>query len=228
MDKGLRNELKYMINDIEAKSLESLLCNVMDIDPHSIKNLGYTVRSLYFDDIYNSAYYDNFYGIEPREKFRIRFYNGDTSKINLELKRKLHGKTQKSGCEISVDQCSKLISETNPTFDTSLPSLFQKLCLGMMTRQLRPVVIVQYQRIPFFYTNTDVRVTIDKFIGSSIKLNTFLDRDINVHHILPTGQGILEVKFNEFLPVEIKKILDTGRMKNISFSKYCECRRRVM
>lgn len=47
----------------------------------------YLVRSLYFDDRYNSCLMDNENSIDKRYKYRIRTYNNDLSTIHLEKKR---------------------------------------------------------------------------------------------------------------------------------------------
>ena len=68
----------------------------MQIDPHTNKERKYNIRSLYFDDYYNSCFYENENGTDPREKLRIRIYNCSSERITLECKRKEHGKTLKS------------------------------------------------------------------------------------------------------------------------------------
>lgn len=51
-------------------------------------NVGYMIRSLYFDDCYECAYEEKLAGVEARSKYRIRIYNYSDSIIKLECKHK--------------------------------------------------------------------------------------------------------------------------------------------
>ena len=43
----------------------------------------------YFDNVYDKAIREKIDGVNKREKFRIRYYDGDTSYIQLEKKSKI-------------------------------------------------------------------------------------------------------------------------------------------
>ena len=82
-----RYELKFLLTEKNAEILKYRLTFVMDKDMHSVNPNGeYFIRSLYFDDIYNTAYKEKNDGIYKREKYRIRCYNCDDSYISLEMK----------------------------------------------------------------------------------------------------------------------------------------------
>ena len=51
----LRHELKYLITPAEMSVLRGVLKPVMQLDPNGDRNNEYHIRSLYFDDIDNSA-----------------------------------------------------------------------------------------------------------------------------------------------------------------------------
>ena len=68
-----RHELKYLIHESEAELLRQRFTTVLDIDEHA-KNGEYFIRSLYFDDYWNSAYNGKLAGISERRKYRIRTY----------------------------------------------------------------------------------------------------------------------------------------------------------
>lgn len=69
-----RNEWKYYISLWEGELLKKRLLPFMEIDDHAL-NGRYTIRSLYFDDYWNSAYEEKIMGVEDRQKWRIRIYN---------------------------------------------------------------------------------------------------------------------------------------------------------
>ena len=85
-----RHEWKHEINYSDKLVLLARLPAVMKRDSHAI-NGAYRVRSLYFDTPGDRALLEKIDGVNEREKFRIRFYNEDTSYIMLEKKSKLNG-----------------------------------------------------------------------------------------------------------------------------------------
>ena len=95
-----RHEFKYEIDEYQVAVLQNRLADIMQFDKHARDTGIYEVRSLYFDDFFNSCYYENENGTDPREKFRIRIYNGSAQIIRLELKRKECGKTLKRYCKL--------------------------------------------------------------------------------------------------------------------------------
>ena len=95
-----RHEYKYLASGSALSMLEQRVSSVLTLDPHAAEKGFYHIRSLYFDDLYNSCYRENEDGTQPREKFRIRIYDCDPSVIQLELKRKEGGKTLKRSCSL--------------------------------------------------------------------------------------------------------------------------------
>ena len=86
MDGRFRHELKFTVNAGDVAVLRSRLGACMARDSH---NGGvYKIRSLYFDDLWDSALNEKLDGVDEREKFRIRCYNEDLSFITLEKKLK--------------------------------------------------------------------------------------------------------------------------------------------
>ena len=71
-------------------ALRSRLSAVMGLDPHAPDG-RYVISSLYFDTPDNRALREKLNGVSSREKFRLRYYNGDTSLILLEKKLKVDG-----------------------------------------------------------------------------------------------------------------------------------------
>lgn len=220
-----RHEMKYTISAAQVPLLKSRLTGLMMPDPHAGADGIYNIRSLYFDDYQNRFYYENENGTDPRKKFRIRIYNHSTQRITLECKRKERGKTQKTSCPLTLEQTRMLMKgETFPLQPSDHPLLHQ-LLLEMRTHMLRPVVIVEYDRIPYVYKYGNVRVTFDTNIASSSDVLNFLDVSISKRPIMPAGQHLLEVKFDEFLPDFIYRNLNLGSLRQTAFSKYYLCRK---
>ena len=66
-----RNEWKYLISVGEKELLRLRMSPFLHLDPHADEG-GYMIRSLYFDDYWNSAYEEKESGVLMRKKYRIR------------------------------------------------------------------------------------------------------------------------------------------------------------
>lgn len=224
-----RNEYKYLVSAGQIAMLKARAGAVLFPDPHVPKSGNragmYNIRSVYFDDREDVCYLENENGTDPREKFRIRIYNHSDQRITLELKRKQQGKCLKFSCPLTRQQCDTLLAGTPLPDDPGYPPLLQKLLLQMKTRGLQPVVIVEYDRIPYVFPAGNVRVTLDTNIMSSDQCQGFFEDRLSLRPVLPLGQHILEVKWDELLPDFLYRSLMLDCLQWSSFSKYYICRK---
>ena len=223
-DLRYRHEYKYIVSRAQLELLKVRLNGLIPLDPHVRISGAYTIRSLYFDDNRNSAYYENEDGTDPREKFRIRIYNHNAEIIKLECKRKERGKTLKSSCLLTLEQ-TRLLMQGKCPGDNDMDPLLRKLVMQMKLRQLRPVSIVEYERIPYICKLGNVRITFDTNICSSHAVMNFLDMEIPKRPVLPVGMHLLEVKFDDFLPAYIYNACQLENLRQTAFSKYYICRK---
>ena len=222
---AFRHELKYLITGAQVELLKNQARHLLEADKHAGSDGCYSIRSLYFDDYQNSCFYENENGTDPREKFRIRIYNGSADRITLECKRKERGKTLKTSCPLTLEQTKQLMEGKYLPDIASQPEVLRKLTLRMMTKRMRPVVIVEYDRIPYVYKNGNVRVTLDMNVSSSSSVECFLDEIIPKRPIMPVGQHLLEVKFDEYLPDFLHHNLNLHSLTQTAYSKYYLCRK---
>ncbi len=222
-----RHEYKYPVTCGQIIMEQARINGIMNKDVHAKERGYYNIRSLYFDDIKNSCYQDNEDGVDCREKFRVRIYNHSTERIRLEVKQKIRGKTCKRSCPISLSQCRQLMEGIAPVDVRPDQQALHKLAYLMLTRLMRPVVIVDYDRVPYTYRLEDanVRVTFDCNIASAGDISSFLDERIQGRGIMPVGRALMEVKFDSFLPDEIYTLLQLGDLTASTFSKYYLCRK---
>ena len=82
-----RHEYKFQISPQDRQLLLSRLRPLGLEDPHASAG-EYRVYSLYFDDLQDTALRQKLDGVENRDKFRLRYYNGDLSFLRLEKKSK--------------------------------------------------------------------------------------------------------------------------------------------
>ena len=227
MDNKLRyrHELKFEITYFDYLNMRNRLKAVMQSDPHTV-NGKYLIRSIYFDNYRDKALLEKINGYARREKFRIRYYNDDFSFISLEKKMKINDLCLKASAPISEEECRKLLEGDREWMLENASELVKEFYTKLNTQLLRPQVLVSYTREPYIFEAGNVRVTFDMDIRSTLFKKEFLQKevsDINVGE--KTGDMILEVKFDDYLPDVIADIIQLGSCEHIAFSKYGACRR---
>lgn len=220
-----RHELKYYINDGELEVLRARLQPVLDMDPHCVNGEPYIIRSLYFDDINDSAYYDKVAGTMHRDKYRIRIYKSWEKDIFLERKRKMGDLIQKSSVQISKRLCEQLMAGDPRGLQNSSSPLLQDVYVQMRLNLLRPAVIVDYKREVYLHPVEDVRITFDLDVRSGLHSTDLFNKEIPTVPVHDRNVQILEVKFNNYLPSHIKGLLDGIECERSAVSKYILCRR---
>ena len=220
-----RHEFKYVSPEYILSYLEARTGAVLQKDAHVGDGGAYAIRSIYFDDLYNTCYYENEDGSDPREKFRIRIYNASRERISLELKQREKGKCHKLSVPLPLAICEEIMEGKIPRVHDDDPYLLKKLVMQMQMRALKPVCIVSYERVPFIWQEGNVRVTFDRNIRSSADIAGFFNPLLASRPILGAGVNMIEVKFDEFLPDFISEILQSSRLQQTSFSKYYLCRK---
>ena len=220
-----RHELKYFINRAELEALRARLRPVLDMDSHCVGGRPYIIRSLYFDDITDSAWYDKQAGVEHRDKYRIRIYHYSDREIFLERKRKLGDLIQKSSVQITRRLCDQLISGDPTGLHRANNPLLQDMYVQMRTRLLRPRVIVDYAREAYLHPAEDVRVTFDLSLRSGLYSSDLFNPDLPTVCPHDRDVEILEVKFNNYLPDHVAGLLAGISAERSAVSKYILCRR---
>lgn len=225
METRFRHELKYICSIAELEIIKSRIIHIARRDLHVSKNGNYLIRSIYYDDYYNSSFYNNESGIDPREKWRIRSYNCDNTRINLECKMKEHGMIHKESCELSFEQYLRITANDKLDINSDNAPLLNKFLILRKTKLLRPVVIIQYKRFPYICKDGNVRITFDCDIAASTDICNFFHSGMSTRPIMPNGMQLLEVKYDEFLPDCIFRTVQLKNMEQVAFSKYFLCRK---
>lgn len=217
----LRHEWKHEITRADLLALRRRLRAAAQPDPHAA-NGSYQIRSLYFDTPSDRALREKLSGVSRREKFRIRYYNGDPSVIHLEKKAKLGGLGSKAQADLTADQAQRIVTGDLDWMADSETPLVRELYCKMRGELLRPRTIVDYTREPYIYPPGNVRVTLDYDIRTGLRCTDFLDPCVTV----PAGDApmILEVKWDAFLPDIIRDAVQLECCRTSAFSKYAQCR----
>lgn len=222
--KQFRHEYKYLITPHAYFVLRARLLPLMYKDPNAKSEFGYHIRSLYFDDIYDSSLMEKDSGVYHREKFRIRIYDKSDTHIKLERKGKWGSHIDKETSPLSLDEYYDILNGKINFLARSGDPLKKLFFARMRENLLKPVVITDYFREAYIYPVSDIRITFDKKISTvSGSLDVF---DFDSHVEIPSelyGQVVLEVKFNNFLPDIIRDRLHVGASSQ-AVSKYVLCR----
>lgn len=217
-----RHELKHEINLSDMIAIRHRLRAVAKPDENAIDG-RYFIRSLYFDNLEDKALREKIDGVNRREKFRIRFYNHDTSVIHLEKKSKLNGLGCKESVRLTEAQAQAIVDGDYDFMMESGEPLLQEFYSKLKSQGLRPKTIVDYIREPFVYTPGNVRVTLDYNIRTGLHCTDFLRPDCIT---IPVKDApiILEVKWDEFLPSVIRDAVQLTGRHAAAYSKYAACR----
>ena len=217
-----RHEWKHEISFSDLLAIRQRLRAVAESDPHA-EGGKYLIRSLYFDNLDDKALREKIDGVNLREKFRIRFYNGDPSVIHLEKKSKRSGLGTKYSAELTKGEAQKIVDGELDWMMSSGRALVQELYCKIRCQGLRPKTIVDYTREPFIYRPGNVRVTLDYDIRTGLSCTDFLNPDCVM---IPAGDApiLLEVKWDAFLPSVIRDAVQTPGRRVEAFSKYAQCR----
>lgn len=217
-----RHEWKHEIRAFDAALIRQRMKAVARPDPYASEG-RYTIRSLYFDNPQDKALREKVDGVDRREKFRIRYYNGDYSFLRLEKKKKQSGLTSKESTPLTKREAQAIAEGDYHLLRESPHKLVMELCRKMQWEGLRPKTIVDYTREPFVYPPGNVRVTLDSDIRTGLGSVDFLNPDCVM---IPAGGPviILEVKWDAFLPDIIRDALQLTNVRSGSYSKYAACR----
>lgn len=218
-----RNEIKHEISAADKAAICASMRAIARPDPHAGPDGRYLIRSLYFDTPADKALREKLDGMSEREKFRIRFYNGDPSVMHLEKKVKRGGLGYKVSAPLTAQEAQRIVDGDTGWMVSSGRGLLVELYAKMKAEGLRPKTIVDYTRTPFVYGPGNVRVTIDENIRTGLRCTDFLNpRCVTV----PAGEPVilLEVKWDDYLPSVIRRAVAVKSRRSGAFSKYQTCR----
>jgi len=220
-----RHERKFVVSEQEAIWIEKMLSNWMSKDLNTDDSGSYSVRSLYFDDLLNSAYYEKEEGFHLRKKYRVRIYLKDNysedSIIKLECKQRVGHKITKNISVLTMHEYQRLIS--NQPAEISRDGVLYDFYKDSTKIQLRPKIIVDYDRTALVDNYFNFRVTFDRNLRAGWRLEEFFKKDLLTIPVYNKNDVILELKYINSLPDHVMSILKNTRAQEQSVSKFYIC-----
>lgn len=225
----LRYEFKYLLQNDLRKAVEEELGHFMDFDPfvQAQPDRKYFVRSLYFDDPFNTAFYEKIDGMLSRKKFRLRTYSQtptDQTPIFLEQKGRHNNLVVKvrtplgkvANCDIAnqTEHISSLImrhAEKGFVLDRFQYDYFKK--------SIRPIALIDYSRRPYISRlDAEFRLTFDDNLFATPASTLWSDQESGRKLCVP-GYTIMEVKFRYHMPAWFHAVVQSFNLVRVSISK---------
>lgn len=220
----LRHELKYHLNFMQYRILRRKLGAVLKLDSHAGPDGRYHVRSLYFDDFRNTAFFDKMAGVPMRKKYRIRIYNLCDDFVKFERKSKFNYYIFKESAMLSREEADRIINGDISFLADSESQLLRCFYLECRRNLLRPVVLVDYLREAYVHPVGNVRVTFDIGLRTGLGPVSLFDHDASTVGIREEPGVILEVKFDSVLPEVVRGLFSGGIRPRSAIGKFALCR----
>ena len=216
-----RYEQKYEISPYQYEELKRVIRHLAEPDAHAGADGEYMIRSLYFEDMYRSAYKEKQDGVYQRKKYRIRVYGCSDRVIHLECKHKEGAYIFKEACSLTREEYDKILAGEYEFLLQKESEMAREFYVDVRTKLLRPEVIVDYEREPYVYDAGTVRITFDKHVRACDVRGDLFDAELPSYGVYKENTIILEIKFTGYLPEKIRKIFQVRNFVQTSASKYC-------
>lgn len=221
-----RVEDKYNCTEAQLVMLQARMEAALKPDVNESGPEGCSIVSLYFDDMTDSCLQDTVDGVNRRRKYRIRIYNNSLDVIKLEVKMKRDNRILKHSRIITKEQMECLMRGDCIEDGASPDDPATLFNLAIRTRGLKPKVIVAYERKAYVYEPGNVRITFDRNVRASRRVEDFGKKSIS-YDFLREYDKVLEVKYDELIPGFLLQLLETGSMRQSAYSKYQLCRESI-
>ena len=219
MNTVYRKELKFPASMYDFARVDRILALQLQRDAHC-RDTPYRVRSLYFDSLHDRDLEMGLAGMYRKAKVRLRVYAPDMSLIKLEHKRKAGSDQIKHSFTLSREQALEVIRGNFSVLLDMQEERLNELYLELTLGGYRPKVIVEYERLAYLYDMGDIRITYDWNVRAAQYTGQFFDEEIHGVPIQGSDSGVLEVKYNQFLPSFLKETLKSLDKLQTANSKY--------
>lgn len=223
--KEIRHELKYFINEHEYLYLRTRLKDGLMVDKNGDEKNTYHIRSLYFDDIYDTAYKEKEMGVQFRKKYRIRIYNLNDNVIKLERKNKYGSYINKDAATLTKSEFYKILNKDYDFLLESNNGLLRDFYVECKSNLMAPKIIVDYDREAYILPMGNVRITFDKQLRAGINSFDIFDKNVITKRIYEEPIMIMEIKYDSFLPEHVKNLIQICSHNISAASKYVLCRK---
>ena len=208
--------MKYVLSKDQLAYLKTAIKEHMVVDQYGET----TVASIYYDTPDYRLIRTSIEKPLYKEKIRLRAYGlvKEDEPVFLELKRKADGVVYKRRITLLEKDVPFFLNENNAQKDQISREIAY---FKNYYQDLRPAIMVIYDRVAYEEINGSLRLTIDE--NPRYRLD-HLDLHTSMEGIplLEDGSAILEIKVQEVMPLWLVSILSKGKIYQSSFSKVGE------
>lgn len=219
--KTYRHELKFVLSKKEYLLSSELFRATMRMDPNCGEGCQYWIRSLYFDTMDNSDFYEKVIGVNQRKKIRLRLYDLDQQKIKIEIKNRYNEYMMKETAFLEKNEVRQLIKGNREFLLKKNNPTLNRIFYYLTRDYYRPTVLIDYDREAYLSDIQNIRITFDKNIRASTIDFDLFSKNVQMIPIFDQEVIVLEVKFNQFLPQCLKEIISNSQGSRQAISKYC-------
>ena len=224
-----RFEYKYIITVQQRDKMISEIKPFVTLDRHTENSdVGYRVKSIYFESDDFSSYFEKIDGERDRIKLRLRSYGKDYDRCSLELKIKKSSNVSKRKIIMGFTTAMKTVRSLT-TGDFEVLSKFneqdKKVLLQvkrlLVGRHLKPKVLISYNRLAYESAiDQRLRISFDSCLrGQHSELT--LESRMKGKFLLPPSMCVMELKFNSVLPQWAATVIQSNNCSVNKISKFC-------
>lgn len=228
-----RYELKFIVDaPIKERLLERAKPS-LEHDPHG-KGGYYRVSSQYFDSPDFKAYWEKLDGVGFRRKFRLRYYGDDPpeASAHFEIKHRWDQTVFKERVPLKPGALAELVSRSEAIhslydyvepLNSAQQRTLESILAAAAKQNLSGTNIISYQRQAWVGKyDRQLRVTFDHLCRAFPPGDPMSPLESLGTPILEESKMVLEVKFNDRLPLWLRDCLSQEAVQPIRFSKYAE------
>jgi len=219
-----RVELKYILNKEQLAYLKDALKGHMKEDQYGLTSIA----SIYYDTPNYQLIRTSIEKPCFKEKVRVRSYglNKPQENVFLEIKRKCRDTVYKRRVALKEEEIQKFF-KYDYEFSNHDQIAREITYFRDLYKDLRPAIMVIYDRTAYEQIDGDLRLTIDenpRYRTDHLDLHTSMEGT----PLLEEGSAILEIKVQEVMPLWLVSILSKGKIYKSSFSKVGEAYKKTI
>ena len=219
-----RYELKYVLQKPAAERFVADLEGYCRPDPHSDPERGYPVYSLYWDSPDLDFFWEKIDGQKYRRKLRLRRY-ADGEFAFVEIKQRIDRTVQKRRVRLAIEEAARVFGpaglDPESEYGSAAPVGPEALFL-CRTFDLRPTMAVLYRRRAWFGNyDAELRITLDGRVQYDPRALDIREPFETGKYALDPASCVLEIKFNDRVPVWLTRLVARHDLPVVRFSKYC-------
>ncbi|MCK4817415.1 polyphosphate polymerase domain-containing protein [bacterium] len=223
-----RFEFKYIIDIKTRNNIIEDITPFCYIDENTQENGEYSVHSLYYDSDNFKSYFEKINGEKYRRKIRIRQYPGSSGDMCfIEIKGKNNNNVFKKRVFLSLRDAMQVLSRIDKDsvhysrLSEGDKKIVDEIWFMHKYRNLHKKSVVSYKRKAFKGKfGKRFRLTFDRDLRVR-KTNLDNLRPHDGKLIMNPNIVIMEVKFNEYVPTWMIKVLNKYDCTLNKVSKYC-------